>query len=81
MEWEELFGKSVEKYQVYAQCFHCLDWTFIQGTHETYGNATRGQECSHCGSKSFDHTSVTSKRTFNQTLAKKRKPRGHKKKK
>lgn len=61
-----------ERWQVYAQCMECGDWTLIQGSKETHGNYTRGQRCEHCDSSRFNSQSVTSKRTFDVEKAKKK---------
>lgn len=69
-----------EQYMAYAQCNACGDWTFIDGKKENHGNLTRGVACTHCGAANFDPRSVISKRSFNPSTAKKRKPHGGKRK-
>lgn len=73
-EMDGWFGdpNDPERYQVYAQCNECGDWTFIQGSSETHGNNTHDQKCEHCGSSRLNPQSVTSKRTFDVERAKKR---------
>ena len=67
------------EWTVYAQCQGCAEWTRIEGSPGTHGQYTNGKRCEQCDSR-FDPTSVTSERTFNYVTAKRRKPRGYKKK-
>ena len=69
-----------EKYNAYAQCNKCFGWTYIIGTRESYGMITSVGTCEHCGEHSFDPQSVISKRTFSPENAKRRVPKGIKKK-
>lgn len=68
-----------DEYTVYAQCQVCFDWTMIVGSPAVHGEYTRGRVCEHCGGN-FDPTSVISKRTYNPVNAKRRRPKGVKKK-
>lgn len=68
------------KYNAFAQCNGCSGWTHIKGSRETMGNVTKGVACEHCGIHNFDQQSVISERTYNSALAKKRRPKGLKKK-
>lgn len=74
-EMDGWFGdpNDPERWQVYAQCRECGKWTFIQGSAETHGSYTHGQNCEHCGSSRLESQSVTSKRTYNPEKAKRRK--------
>jgi hypothetical protein len=71
-EMDGWFGdpNDPERFQVYAQCDACGEWTLIQGSHETHGNYTHNKRCEHCDSSRFNTQSVTSKRTFNPERAK-----------
>lgn len=76
---DEMAGMSEEdikeRYNAYAQCKECAQWTYLIGSKETYGDVTRAQECEHCKSHNFDSQSVTSRRSFNVVTAKRRKPK------
>lgn len=66
---------KADQYKVYAQCMNCFEWTFIEGSAETHGEYTRGRACRECGGK-LDPTSVISKRTYRPEIAKRRRPKG-----
>lgn len=69
-----------EKYNAYAQCKRCSGWTYIHGSRESYGRLSVIGTCEHCGSNDFDPQSVVSKDSFNPEIAKRRVPKGIKKK-
>lgn len=72
-----------DQYTVYVQCIDCASWTLVVGNHEmhvTLGGYTKNAVCERCGGRRLDGNSITSKRSFNPVAAKRRKPRGYKKK-
>ena len=84
LEVQELSEEHEEQYDAHIQCRDCFGWTFVKGSQKRFFSIhgyTSGRKCSHCQSENFDPQSVTSSRTFNPLTAKKRKPRGFRKKK
>lgn len=73
-EMDGWFGdpNDPERWQTWYQCNYCGGWTLFQSDEEHHGHYLPGSQCSHCGSKSFNSQSATSKRTFNEERAKKR---------
>lgn len=69
-----------EKYNAYAQCRKCFGWTYILGSQACLGQITSVGICEHCGSHDFDPQSAISKSTFHPEIAKRRVPKGIKKK-
>lgn len=66
------------KHKVMVQCRGCAGWTLAAGQRGVMG-AVSGVQCEHCGSDNFDPHSTTSLRSYNPLAAKKRVPKGKKK--
>lgn len=60
-------------YKVYAQCWDCGEWTFIEADMKKYGNATNDERCEHCDSHRLNPQSTISERSFDPIRAKKKK--------
>lgn len=61
-------------FSVYAQCWDCGEWTFIELLEPSYGEALKGNSrCKHCDSHRLNPQSVISERTFDPIRAKRRK--------